>query len=537
MGQRMAIDSPKSIAAQHQRGVGMLSALLGLVIAGIITTGIVQGKLAEAQLSAGRIQGDLLIQVQEAVNTYALENYPALQNNLPVVKNGVTLPAGNANGQSLAPSIAQLIDMGYLSPGTNTVAYLGGTYLVQLRQEPAGCVGVACNIPGLVYINQAITRAGSTEMQGVTIGALMRRVGGDVLVSLNTNPGVLSAMNGANAPNPVAGAPDGVVGARVGFGAAGFGRFLTLNDPRDPNFQGNVTVAGTVRSTTGSLGAGAGINAAGLACSLGEILNSGQIVSRTGTCIARAFLDGSTGQVGVADTAGTTRALLDGTTGQITSFDAAGVPRSSLGLNGLGQGTITSDTFANNSGTASIDATGRLTATSGDITSLTTQQATLTAINTIGQACTSEGGISWAISGGQYVVIRCTTGVWSSIGGLPSATAGNACSPNGAPAISNTGAQLICSNGVWADLMDRMGRYALAASYLVQHNATVPKPPCVSGSVGSVVYLIPQNDTQAAQYVNRFATDNGASWTVSITTGNRVELTNDYLLAHTYCVY
>ena len=43
-------------------------------------------------MSAGRIQGDLLIQVQEAVNTYALENYPALQNNLPVVKNGAIVP-------------------------------------------------------------------------------------------------------------------------------------------------------------------------------------------------------------------------------------------------------------------------------------------------------------------------------------------------------------------------------------------------------------------------------------------------------------
>ena len=526
----------------RQRGVGLLSALLGLVIAAIITTGMIQGKLTEAQVNTGRLQADLLNQVKDAVNTYTMENYPALQSNLPVVKNGTTLAVGTNEGQSMAPTVADLVAMGYLSPNTSGTAYTGGAYRVLLRQEPTGCVDVACNIPGMVYIDRPITRPGSTETQGVTVGTLMNRVGGDVLVALNTNPTQLIAMNGANQANPVANTPEGVVGARVGFGASGFGQFLILNDPRDPNFQGALTVAGAIRSTTGSIGTGAGTSAANVACSLGEILNSGQIVSRTNTCIRRAFVDGSTGQVGAADATGTTRALLDGTTGHIASFDATGTQRSLMGFNGAGQSLISSDNLTNTAGTGGIDATGKVKGLSGDITTLTSQQATLanatlTALNNIGQACANEGGLSWAISGGRYVLTRCTANVWSSIGGLPTAATGTACSPNGAAAMSNAGAQLICSNGVWADLMDRMGRYALAASYLVQHGTTVPKPPCASGSTGSVLYLIPQNDTQAVQYVNRFATDNGGSWTVSIFTGTNQPLTNDSMVAQTYCTY
>lgn len=532
---------PRLVPALRQRGVGLLSALLGLVIASIITTGIIQGKLAETQQSAGRLQADLLMQVQDAVNTYTLENYPALQSNLAVTKNGLTLAVGSTDGQSLSPTIANLITMGYLSPGTNPTAYLGGNYRVRLRQEPAGCVGVACNIPGMVYIDQAMTRAGSNEMQGVTVGALMNRVGGDVMVSLNTNPAVLTAVNGANVANPVAGTPAGVVGAKVGFGASGYGQFLTLNDPRDPNFQGGMTVAGTIRSTTGSVGAGNGTSAAGAACSLGEILNSGQIVSRTSTCIRRAFIDGSTGQVGVADATGTPRALLDGSTGHLASYDATGTQRSVMGFNGAGQSIVSSDNLSNTAGTGGIDATGKVKGTSGDITTLNAQQAnlanaTLTAQALIGAGCTQEGAMAWGLNGTSWTMARCTSGVWGNAGGLSQANAGAACPTEGAAAVSGTGQVLYCSGNQWGYLGDRMGRNVLAESFLVDVNGSVPKPGCLSGSIGSAIYLTPSDEAQKVQYLTRYTIDTGSAWTVKAKNQDNVDVPSK-LIAQTYCLY
>lgn len=527
---------------KQQQGFGVISALLGLVIAAVVTMGVIQGKSAETQVNAGRLEGDLINQIKEAVNAYTMENYPALQSDLPVSKTvlgvPITLASGTAPGQSMAPTIDNLVAMGYLSAGTRSTASLGGSYQVQLRKEPAGCVGLACNIPGTLYIDQAVTRLGSSEMRGVTVGSLMQRVGGDVLVSLNTNPAVLTAMNGADVPNPLPGTPAGVVGARVGFGASGFGRFLVMNDPRDPNFQGKVTVAQDIHSTAGSVSAGSGTGTAGT-CSLGAILNSGQIVSRAIDCITRVWMDGSTGQIGAADIAGTPRVLLDGGTGGINSMDATGAVRTSIGFDGAGESQITTDNLANNAGTAGLRSNGNLYSTSLDTNEANMANASLAAVNPVGSACPREGGMSWSTTGGSYGMVRCTAGVWQATTAMAEGTVGAPCAVNGAVAVSPAGELLICNNNQWTNLLDRVGRMVLASSYMVRHGDVVPAPVCANGAVDSTIYLIPNNEEQATQYVNRFATRDAATggWTVSIYNGKLQALTSDLMVAQVYCVH
>lgn len=542
--------------AAKQRGFGIVSALLALVIGAVVAVGQVEGIQAKRQTSAGALQGDVLNLVKGAANAYAMENYPALQLNQAVTRNGVTLAVGTTAGQAMAPRVEDLVAMGYLNPGTSSqaTAVEGGVYRINFRREPVGCVGVACNIPGTLHIDQAILVRGTTEMNGVVIGALMERVGGDVLVALNSSPTVLTAVNGANAANPVTGTPPGVVAVRVGFGAIEFGRYLVLNDPRDPNFRGNVTVAGTLSAARvtapiiigDSIGAGTGTGG----CRLGEIMVSGQIVSRSTACIRRAWLDGATGQVGVADTAGTTRALLNGSTGAITSRDATGTVRAGFSYQSgesvafadnvrnnastggiLPNGTIygTQATFA--SGAAGVTTTGGVFGTAGVFNSITINNSA-----SIGTACSPSNAAVWGYVGAAPVLLKCESGVWRSANGSNIATVGSACTVANQQGTTTLGVGLICHNNAWMRMTDRMGTWAVAETVSVADGTVVTKPACSSGGLPRI-FSLPQGIDSSALYVNFYAVDNGASWTARITDGQLNGLSNGGAVAQTGCFY
>ena len=524
---------------QSQQGFGIVSALLALVIGAVVAMGQIEGVRVERQTKSGALQGELLNLVKAAYNDYAMENYPALQNNLPVTKNGFTLPAGNAFGQTMAPRVQDLVNMGYLSPGTTDQAMLadGGVYRGVFRREPAACAGVTCNIPGTLYIDQPILVRGTAEMNGLAVGSVIEKVGGDALVSLNTNPTQLVAINGANVPNPLAGTPPGVVGARIGFGASGFGRFLVLNDPRDPNFQGSVTVAGTVAAGTvtatvivgNSVGAGTG----GAGCRLGEILASGEVLSRSAACVRRAWIDGANGQVGVADAAGVTRALLDGTTGAITSRDGTGSVRAGFNYQGADSvafadlirnnastaglrpdGTVFGEQFVNNAGNAGVHNDGTVTGNRGDFNTVKINNTAA-----IGGVCTDPNTAVWGTVGGSPVLLKCQGGAWVTANGMSVATVGGPCATPNQQAITAAGVGLICVGGQWMNVTDRMGKFAVAETRIVTHGTVVNKPACGSGGLPRI-YAIPQTVDSSYLYTNFMATDNGSSWTATITNNN-----------------
>lgn len=540
---------------RSQQGFGIVSALLALVIGAIVTMGQIEGARAERQTKSGALQGDLINLIKAAYNDYAMENYPALQNNLPVTKNGITLAAGTSFGRSMAPSVQNLVSMGYLSPGTSNQAMIvdGGVYRGVFRREPVGCVGVACNIPGTLYIDRAVQVRGTTEMNGVAVGALIERVGGDALVSLNTNPAQLIAMSGANVDNPVAGTPPGVVGARIGFGASGFGRFLVMNDPRDPNFQGNVTIAGDLTAARvnapvivgDSVGAGTGATG----CRLGEILVSGQIVSRSSACVRRAWINGANGQVGVANASGTTRALLDGTSGAITSRDASGAVRSGFNYQGANSvafadvirnnantasfsadGTVLGERYVNNSGNAGINPDGSVWGTLGDFNSIRINTSAV-----VGASCSSPNSAVWGTLGSTPVLLKCEGGAWATANGVRVASHGGACTISNQQAVTSSGVGLICQGSRWMNMTDRMGTYAVAETRIVSHGTVVTKPACGSGGLPRI-FAIPQALDSSRLYANFLATDNGGSWTATITDNAGAALAGR-AIAQTGCFY
>lgn len=541
-----------------QQGFGIVSALLALVIGSIVSVGVIEGKATEAQVSAGRLQGDLLNLVKDAANNYAMENYPALQNSQSVTKSGLTLTGAAAYG----PTIANLVAMGYLPAGTSAQANLSaGTYRVALARTPAGCAGTACNITGTVYVDQPFRKYGSTEMNGFAIGELMQRVGGDVLVSLPSAPANLIGPNGATAPNPVAGAPAGVVAARVGFGASGFGRFLILNDPRDPNFQGNVTVAGQIRGqdvtannsvvAVNSVGAGTGSSG----CRLGEILANGSIVSRAMNCVQRAWFDAPGGNVVAADTSGNPRAIMWGTTGDFHLRDGAGNATVQLqgangriGTNGFspndlppgwGGGVSSWDVAAKGSvgawdGTrvrASMDRNGNMAVydaagnyKGGFEVSNGGNRATAEVLRAIGSgspgaACgANKVYADVATNAAGPGLVMCNGSVWVAVS-MVASSPGAWCPTNGSMAVSSSGVSLICQGNQYMSIADRMGKFAMTGTYLVGHGSWLGKPACGSGGTPKI-YVVPQAIDAQKLYINFRAADYGGSWQVLIVDGN-----------------
>jgi hypothetical protein len=532
---------------RKQRGFGVLSALLGLVVGGVIMAGTIAGVVKESQLQSGRMQGDLLSLIKEAGNTYTMEQYPALQNGLAVTKNGVTIPPG----QILRPTVADLVAMGYLPAGTSGTAHLGGNYEIRLRREPVGCVAQACNIPGEVYIDQAVlTPAG--ELNGVVVGAIIGRLGGDVLVSMPAAPANLISPGGATIANPVGGNPPGVVAARVGFGSAGFGRFLVLNDPRDPNFQGNVTVAGTVTAKdvlgTNSVGAGA-IGG----CLRAALQSDGQVLAKSAGCIQTAWLDGTAGTVNAGDStgqaraimwgsgvietrnaAGTSTVLVDGATGRIgtNGYAPSSLPPgwgggvsawdvAAQGSIGAWDGTRVRGQLDRNGDLANFDAAGNYMG--GIQVSNGTGRATGQTLRPIasgqpGTGCgtnRSYGDVANSTQGGLVV---CNGTIWLQAT-LSGGAEGSPCAVNGGLGVTSTGMSLVCSNGYFVSLTDRMGKWAMSASYYVANGSTISKPACGSGGTPKI-YMIPHGIETTKLTVNHLMLDYGSYWVTSITNGD-----------------
>ncbi len=535
----------RSRRRQAQGGFAILSVLLSLIVLALITAAQIEAQRLEQQRTAGRLQGDVLNLIKDAVNTYTMENYPALQTNLAVTKGTVTLAPGTANGQTFAPTIANLVAMGYLPTGTTATAQLNsGTYRSALSRLPAGCTGPTCNITGSVFIDLPIRTAGTTNFASVPIGALIERVGGDVLVALPTNPANLQGVNGVTFANPV-GTAEGVVGARVGFGASGFGRFLVINDPRDPNFQGNLTVR--------------------------QNLSIGGTSTFTGPVTVNNTLS-TTGNVDVNNCV---RLQSDGR-GGFNCLDPNDLPA------GWSGGVRANDVVAGGSLMASDNpagwsptAAGKWTVISRDATEAFVQTTGRMAANRLvptgsyapGSACSEPG--AFGRSSTDPTGVMCSNSVWTRIVNL--ATPGGACPTNGQGAVDVSGRQLYCFNGTWNLMLDFfppgtpgaacaragsigyqvpiIGGGATASvcranptggglrwfrvqditthlpfitAYEVTHGMVVAKPTCdiAPGQTATPIpYLIGKAESSSDGGFSRFLIDQGNSWLVQLTNG------------------
>lgn len=360
--------SRRPIRRSRQGGFLVIGAALALIIMSILAYQTWQAQTKRDDNARAEGQADVLKAVRNAAETLMFEHYASYQAGLPITKNGVTLPAGTAPGESMSPSVAQLGGMGLGIEGmSDRGSYKSLTeagYTIRLERVPAGCEatpqGRECNLTGLACFDQALrdprTPAGSVD--GEAIGRMMLRLGGDGGASLLgvADGRIVGSQGDWEMANPVASAPAGIVCSRFGFGSAGFANFLRVRDTRDPEFQNNVTIAG-------------GIN-----------------VQQTAT---------------------------------------------------------------------------------------------------LGASCagTAEGMAVWGEVNGAPVWLRCEGEVWTPGNGITYANAGDACTIDGAFAMTPAGVALVCSNGHWVS-QDSKG---LRTAAYYQHGSTVPTPVCGAGLTPSAV--------------------------------------------------
>lgn len=548
---KLAEQITKAQQHRHRRPPqqGFLMAEFGLVmiVMTLVVLALVQAMAKIHQMDRARTQADTLEAVRAHAHRLVMSRYRDYQSGRGFVFGTITFVSGDAAGQSRRPTMAQ---MRTLFPALAQVPDTGQfKTLVQARYDiriarTAQCdidpLAEACQVTGMVCLDQPLTElSGDFDAEGIT--HIMGRIGGHAGVSLPTQPATVFGEADWRSPNPY-GARAAIVCARLGWGAdtttgggVGVGEpvdieaFLRVRDVRDPQFQNNRF------SLRGSLFTGPDATQGG--CGLAEILNSGQVLVRAANCVRRVWMDGATGQIGVADAQGVPKVILE--------VDA-----------GSGQGQVIADTVRTPNFESFMINNGFYGDT-GQFREVRADQATFSASLTlpyeevIGTLCNQEGGLAWgkyASGSPRRVLARChvnpgtTAPVWTFIGGLQEAQWNAPCSSVSDLAVTPANESLYCSGGKWGYLPDRMGHSVLYDSRYVETGVprgvlpSVEFPTCLDGATMPSIFLLPAIEEQSIQRVTRYAVIVPGGWQVFVVDGQGNNVPGA-VIAHVYCNY
>lgn len=245
------------VVQNRQRGFAMLDLSMAmLLMAGMAAANLSARALAQ-QLSFAAMEGSALAELSAAGDTYTQEHFNELQNGLAVSHGSTSLLPGADSGQTYAPRVEDLGAMNYLPAGFKADSLYSrggapGKYVFKISRTPEGCQitdSTKCGLVGYVYIDKPILGGTNSSVDGPAINVMMAKLGNKGCTSLISSPAVMIGGGGdCGMVNPVSGNPAGVVLARFGFGASGLANFVRLNDTRDPNLRGKLTVANTSKA-------------------------------------------------------------------------------------------------------------------------------------------------------------------------------------------------------------------------------------------------------------------------------------------------
>lgn len=391
------------------RGFTLVELIIAVSISALLATYLAGKSRQEAEESLAEGSAVYISQVASAAQQHVLLNWNSYANNTPVV--GVAT--------LLQPTVPELVALGRLNGGFPSAAgSLPTRQSLQINITRNSCPGAACQVQVLACTTTPVTLGGTVTRFDLA-STMMSKQGGTGGQALQ-NAGTTIRGPALNVPNPI-GNVEGIVCGSGSVDTALFERFLVLNETRNPNFQGPVTIAGPTTINNNLAAAGT--------ASIGGNTN-------VGTCAQIRAATGRAG-FGCADPDN----LPAGYTGGVRAPD--------LVVNGniLASTNPAGFTGANGNyayvgvagGVGEVRTSGRAVA----------DRILPTGSYAVGSACAAadESAIARAATGG---LVTCRTSVWRPLNIY--ATAGAACAPNGSMADDGTGAKLLCINGAYVPM-------------------------------------------------------------------------------------
>jgi Tfp pilus assembly protein PilV len=471
-----------------QRGFALLEVGVAALVLSVIVGYALQRNAQTVDDTLAETTATYLGVIATGAQRLTLTNFNEYANNTPI--------AGVAN--ALRPTLDELKTAGLIQSGLRSLTPTNQTARIDVART--NCPGASCLLVATVCTTEPLMVRGKFRDDLATNAASSLK-GSGARSMIGSGAIVRGATIQIANPN---GNVEGVVCAQNVVDTALFNRFLTLNDPRDINLLGSLTVGGSV-------GSGTGTDAAGVACRRSELTNTGQVNAKAGNCILRVNLNGNDGS--------------------ISSMDATGATRAGIRYNAItGQSEVFGDSLLNNAGTAGIRSDGTVFGNTGQFNTLVINNTAAA-----GGFCSPANSVVFGTAGGKPVLMKCTGGVWVNTGGTDEVVADSACAINGADAVTSAGVKVICVGNSWIKLSDRMGRQATYEIYEVRENDQVPSPPCATGGLAKIV-LSPQSIDASKLYASYRAEPTAGGWVIRVRDGANAALAG-VAIAATACWY
>lgn len=453
-----------------QGGFSLPLLLIGGAITIIVLTTIYEvvrlGRLAER----GRTLAGAVTPFHNALVAYTLAKRDAL----------IATPTGPVAGVAspLAPTCAELKAlMPSLLDYSCTLPERAGTPLFSVTKIPTGCAAAACDLALTVTTGAAV---GSDADASEIVQKAVNHFGAEGGQSLVGYPGTIRG-TGWERTNPL-GNVARVFGTYSTYGASTLSNFVTLYDTRNPNFLGDVSVAGSITSATS-------VSVGNSTCKFTELTIAGRVIARSPTCVERVLADGAAGTVETKSATGATTVQIGE---RIAMFNSSGTDKAGFRYTAVASSEVYADSLT--TGTATVD------------------NLAVSVNQTVGAACTANTfGRS---SDGRW--LECFGGVWR-YSGIHQANVGDACVGGFAQDISTSTRPLICRNNVYVNLNEALGLAAIIDSMVVIDGTVVPAPTCAAGTTADLILPISKTETPAGGGTFRIDKTGSGPWTISIT--------------------
>lgn len=515
---------------QAQAGIGLISIAVGAVILMLVAT-----------WGAGKIKDELDDAVAESTGTYMLSvkggldaflsstfddiaraDYDAVRAGTPAGPGGSGRPAypsfrpsGTAadGSQEFTLAIEDLRTARNVPAAFPSRTPSGSAALVKIiRSGDATCPGTSCRIDGLAYTARPLSSGFGSKGDPNMIGQFLMSTEGYGLAAMIGEPAQLRGSTGSFA-NPVDSGTDGIVGVHSLLDTTMYEQFVRFRDRRDPDLQGDLTVAGTTTLNDVNVRGDLGVGDDGEGNNCIELRATGRVTVR-----CEGLLQAATGQF-----AGEAATVVDGVKGVTTK----GVVDSDGGLRV--QGTALTAVGEDQGVDLSLggSATVAVRRQDGDDTRVESTQFNAQKVQLVydggpvraNQACTASQRGMLALTS-QGAVAYCNDAGTSGMRWMEFIRVGTEGDPCGAETLSGALAQgsagtLVCRAGFWRKLSDQYSALTLVGSRIVNNNDVVGKPVC--GNLGSaLIYLVPRAFESNRPAWNWYVENAGGQWTVRV---------------------